>query len=92
MKNPISNKNKSIKFNKKYKKINKNGKKAYSVFLDIVKKAKFEEFDDYQYYLDYIIGSGGTMKTFYGRNKITNDDLAIKIDKTKKNKILKMKQ
>ena len=41
-------------------------------------------FDDYQYYLDYIIDSGGTMKTFYGRNKITNDDLAIKIDKTKK--------
>ena len=38
------------------------------------------DFDEFKYFNNYNIGAGGNMLVFYGKNKINNDDLAVKIE------------
>ena len=51
-----------------------------------LKNETYEEIDDFCYYTNFNIGSGGTMRVYYGNNKTKKIDVAVKIDKEKKKK------
>ena len=76
-----------IKNNDKVFNINE---KEFSYLLYEIKNGKFRIFNDYIYYLDYVIGAGGQMKTFFGKNMKKNEYTAIKIE-TKKKKMSPIK-
>ena len=63
-----------------------NETKNYSISLHKINDNNIILLKDYVYYLDYIIGNGGTMQTFYARNKYTGDDAAVKVELKKKDK------
>lgn len=55
-----------------------------NIFLD--KKLEFISFTEFIYYPDFIIGTGGNMIVYYGKDKLNNDDVAVKIKINKKRK------
>ena len=55
-----------------------------SIKIIDIKNEVFQQIEDFYYYPNYIIGSGGTMKVYYGIQKDNKFEVAIKIDKEKK--------
>ena len=50
------------------------------------KNEKIVNFEFFNYYEENIIDKGGNMIVFYGKTKLTKEDVAVKIDLKKKNK------
>ena len=49
-------------------------------------KSKFKRCGDFIYFPNYIIGSGGNMNVFFGKNTKNNEFVVVKIDKNKDRK------
>jgi hypothetical protein len=60
--------------------INKDDKNNFQNFLKIGNEENFIDIENYKYFLNYIIGSGGNMEVFYGIEKKTKQDVSIKIE------------
>ena len=52
----------------------------FSILIDEVNISNYEDYNDFRCFKDYVIGFGGTMKTYFGRSKKDGEYLAIKID------------
>lgn len=65
---------------------NKDDKKYFQNFLKIEGEEDFINLEKYKYYLNYMIGSGGNMEVFYGIEKNTKQDVAVKIEIKEKKK------
>ena len=77
-------KRKEKKFFNELKSENKGNNLVFSLFDKF--KSKFKKCDDFIYFPNYIIGSGGNMNVFFGKDTKNNEFVVVKIDKNKDRK------
>ena len=76
----IQNTNNNIILKQLFHENNKDDKNNFQNFLKIGEEENYINLENYRYYLNYMIGSGGNMEVFYGIEKKTKQDVAVKIE------------